>query len=157
MSQPELPILAEGDLPTGHRWVLRAGGTDAEFATFLETIYPDGRHDSGGMAGALLYSGSLMNTYTGGTGRGLRRVLVRADPRVTRVHLHVASGEHLELAPVATLSDPGLTFFAVLLPQEIGLVSVTALDADGQEIQADDLSTHEKHWRRFLARLPPTP
>lgn len=70
MSEAELPILAEGDLPTGHRWVLRAGGIDADFATFLETIYPDGRQDSGGMAGPPLYPGSLMNTYTGGTWAG---------------------------------------------------------------------------------------
>lgn len=97
-----------------------------------------------------------MNTYTGGTGRGLRRVLVRADPRVARIHLHVAGGEHLQLAPVATLSDPDLTFFAILLPQEVGLVSVTALDVAGQELQTDDLSKHEQHWRRFLARQPPT-
>ena len=52
--------------------------------------------------------------------------------------------------------DPDLTFFAVLLPQDVGLVSLTALDPDGQEIQAVDLSNHEKHWQRFLARQPPT-
>lgn len=98
-----------------------------------------------------------MNSYTGGTGRGLRRVLVRADPRVTQVRLQLASGEHLELTPVATLSDPDLTFFAVLLPQDTGLVALTALDVNGQEINVDDLSHHGKHWRRFLTRQPPTP
>jgi hypothetical protein len=157
VSEPELTILAEGDLPAGQYWLLRAGGTPANFATVLETIYPDGRSDSGGMAGPLLHPGSLMNSYTGGTGRGLRRVLVRADPRVTRVRLQLVSEEHLELTPVATLSDPDLTFFAVLLPQDSGLVSLTAFDVDEQEIQTDDLSHHEKHWRRFLARQPPTP
>ena len=72
-----------------------------------------------------------MNTYTGGSRQGLRRVLARADPRVTRVRLQVASGQHLELAPVATLSDLDPTFFTVLLPQDVGLVSLTALDPDG--------------------------
>ena len=157
MSEPELAILAEGDLPEGQHWLLRAGGTHANFATFVETVYPDGRSDSGGMAGPPLYPGSLMNCYTGGTSQGLRRVLVRADPRVTRVRLQLANGEHLELMPLATVSDPELTFFAVLLPQDAGLVSLTALDVDGQEIQVDDLSHHEKHWRHFLARQPPTP
>ena len=51
LSEPELPVLAEGDLPAGQHWLLRAGGTQADFATFLETVYPDGRRDSGGMAG----------------------------------------------------------------------------------------------------------
>jgi hypothetical protein len=157
LSEPELRILAEGDLPTGQHWLLPAGGTQADFATFLETVYADDRRDSGGMAGPPLYPGSQMNTYTGGSGQGLRRVLVRADPRVTRVPLQVASGGHLELAPLATVSDPDLTFFAVLLPQDVGLVSLTALDSDGQGIQADDLSDHEKHWQRFLGRQPPTP
>jgi hypothetical protein len=157
VSEPELAILAEGDLPAGQHWRLRAGGTHADFATFLETVYPDGRSDSGGMAGPPLYPGSLMNCYTGGTGRGLRRVLVRANPRVTRLRLQLASEEHLEMTPVAALSDSDLTFFAVLLPQDTGLVSLTALDVDGQAIQVDDLSHHETHRRRFLARQPPTP
>lgn len=155
MSQPELSVLAEGDLPAGHRWVLRAGGNHADFATFLETIYPDGRRDEGGMAGPPLYPGSLMNTYTGGTGRGLRRVLVRADPRVTRIRLHLVNGERLDLAPVAALSDPGLTFFVALLPQTVGLVSVNAVDAGGEEVEVRDLSAHETFWQHFLARRPP--
>jgi len=40
-----------------------------------------------------------MNTYTGGSGQGMRRVLVRADPRVARVRVHLGSGEQLDLAP----------------------------------------------------------
>jgi hypothetical protein len=44
-------VVAEGDLPTGQRWVLNAGGTSADSCTFLETVYPDGHRDEGGMGG----------------------------------------------------------------------------------------------------------
>jgi len=69
MPLPDMAVLAEGGLPTGQRWVLRAGGTSSEFYTFLETIHPDGHRDEGGMSGPPLYPGSLMNIYTGGSER----------------------------------------------------------------------------------------
>ena len=40
MAEPDLAVIAQGDLPSGEHWVLRAGGTSAEFGTFLETIHP---------------------------------------------------------------------------------------------------------------------
>jgi hypothetical protein len=152
MPPPDLAIVAEGDLPTGQHWILKAGGTSADFCTFLETIHPDGHRDEGGMGGPPLYPGSLMNTYTGGTERGLRRVVLRADPRVARVRVQLASGERIELPPLATRPDVGVSFFATLLPPAAGLVSVTAVDADGQVLEPQDLSRHEAGWQRFLRR-----
>jgi hypothetical protein len=116
MPQPDLDILAEGDLPTGQHWILKAGGTQADYYTVLETIHSDGHRDEGGMGGPPLYPGSLMNTYTGGSDQGLRRVVVRADPRVTRVRVHLATGDQLGLQPLATRPDIGVSFFATLLP-----------------------------------------
>jgi hypothetical protein len=120
MPLPDLDVLAEGDLPTGQHWILRAGGTSADdFYTFLETIHPDGHRDEGGMGGLgglPLYPGSLMNTYTGGSDQGLRRVVVRANPRVARVRVQLASGEQLDLPPLATRPHVGMSFFATLLP-----------------------------------------
>ena len=93
-----------------------------------------------------------MNTYTGGCGAGTApRPGAKRVPRVTRVRLQVASGEHLELAPVATLSILDLTFFAVLLPQDVGLVSL-ALDSDGQKRCRRTL----RQPREALAALPCT-
>ena len=136
MPLPDLNVLAEGDLPTGQHWILRAGGTSADdFYTFLETIHPDGHRDEGGMGGPPLSPGSLMNVYTGGSGQGLRRVVVRADPRVARVRVQLASGEQLDLPPLATRSDVGLSFFATLLAKTAELVSVTAIGADGQVLE----------------------
>jgi len=152
MSLPDLAVLAEGDLPTGQHWILRAGGTSTDFYTFLETVHPDGHRDEGGMGGPPLYPGSLLNTYTGGSEQGLRRVVVRADPRVARVRVHLASGEPLELPPLATLPDVGVSFFATLLPQTAELVSVTAIGAQGQELEPQDLARDEAGWRRFLRR-----
>ena len=153
MPQPDLIVLAEGDLPAGQHWILKAGGTPDDFCTFLETVHPDGHRDEGGMAGPPLHPGSLMNTYTGGSDRGLRRVVVRADARVVRVRVELASGELLDLPPVATRPDLGLSFFAALLPRTEGLVSVTAIGTDGQVLEPQDLSGHEKAWQLFLRRL----
>src|ERR1039457_2099005 len=94
MAASYLTVIAEGDLPSGEHWILRAGGTSAEFGTFLETIHPDGRRDEGGMGGPPLWPGSIMNVYTGGTEAGPRRIVVRADPRVARVRVQLAGGEH---------------------------------------------------------------
>jgi hypothetical protein len=152
MPLPDLAVLAEGDLPTGQHWILRAGGTSTDFYTLLETVHPDGHRDEGGMGGPPLYPGSLLNTYTGGSERGLRRVVVRADPRVARVRVHLASGEPLELPPLATLPDVGVSLFATLLPQAAGLVSVTAIGAQGQELEPQDLAQDEAGWQRFLRR-----
>jgi hypothetical protein len=117
MPLPDMAVLAEGGLPTGQRWVLRAGGTSSDFYTFLQTIHPDGHRDEGGMGGPPLYPGSLMNTYTGRSEQGMRRVLVRADPHVARVRVHLGSQEQLDLPPVAARPDLGLVFFATLLPR----------------------------------------
>ena len=151
MPRPDMAVLAEGGLPTGQRWVLEAGGTRSSFYTFLQTIYPDGHRDSGGMGGPLLYPGSLMNTYTGNSERGMCRVLVRADPRVARVRVQLGSGEQLDLSPVAARPDLGLVFFATVLPllRDV-LVSVVAIDEDGQVLEPQDLSGHEAARQRFL-------
>jgi hypothetical protein len=107
------------------------------------------------MGGPPLYPGSLLNTYTGGSERGLRRVVVRADPRVARVRVQLVGGERLELPLLATEPDFGLAFFATLLPPTVGLVSVTAIDATGEVLEPEDLSRHEESWRRFQRRLHP--
>ena len=152
MPQPDLIVLAEGDLPAGQHWILKAGGARGDFYTTLETIHPDGHRDKGGMGGPPLYPGSLMNTYTGGSGQGLRRVVVRADPRVARVRVQLASGEQLDLPPLATRPDVGVSFFAALLPRTAELASVTAVGADGQILEPQGLSRHEESWQRFLRR-----
>lgn len=152
MPLPEMAVLAEGALPAGLRWVLRAGGTSSSFYTFLETIHPDGHRDEGGMGGPPLYPGSVMNTYTGGSERGIRRVLVRADPRVARVRVHLGGGEQVDLPAVAARPDLGLVFFAALLPASAVLVSVAAIDENGQVLELQDLSGYEAGWQRFLRR-----
>ena len=152
MPLPDLAVLAEGGLPTGHRWILRAGGSSSDFYTFLETIDPDGHRGEGGMGGPPLHPGSLMNTYTGGSERGMRRVLVRADPHVARVHVHLGSGERLDLLPVAVRPDLRLVFFATLLPPSAVLVSAVAIDENGQVLEPQDLSGHEAGWQHFLKR-----
>lgn len=150
MSLPDLAILAEGDLPTGEHWIVRAGGTSSDYYTFLETIHPDGHRDEGGMGGLPLPLGSLVNTYTGGSERGLHRVIVRADPRVAHLRVELADGEQLRLSPVATRPDPALSFFATLLPRTAQVVSLIAVDANDQVLEPQDLSFQEAQWQAFL-------
>jgi hypothetical protein len=132
VAEPDLAVVAEGDLPSGQHWIVRAGGTSDDFYTVMETVHPDGQHDEGGMGGPPLYPGSVLNSYTGSTDRRLRRVLVRADPRVARVLLRLESGEELVLAPLGTRPDADVTIFAALLPYTADLAAVTAVGADGR-------------------------
>lgn len=149
MPLPDMSVLAEGSLPTGERWALRGGGDSTNFYTFLQTTYPDGNRDEGGMGGKPLYQGSVMNTYAGGSDGGLRRVLVRADPGVALVRVNVEDEEPLDLSPVAARPDLGLAFFVALLPPTAVLASVTAIGESGQVLQQQDLTRHEAGWRRF--------
>ncbi len=152
MAIPELPVIAAGELPSGERWTLRAGGTGEEFGTFLETSHPDGRPDGGGMGGPPLWPDSIMNVYAGGSDTGMRRIVVRADPRVARLRVQLGDGEHLDLPPLATLPDPALAFFATLLPRTAALVSITAVDSAGQDLERQDLARHEQAWQHFRRR-----
>jgi len=151
----DVQVIAEGQLATGERWSLQAGGTSRDFCTFLETVRPDGSRDSGGMGGPPLQAGSLPNIYTGGSEHGLRRVLVRADPAVAAVRVNLAGEEPAILRPVAGRPDLGVVFFAALLPQTAMLGSVTALDEAGHDLGHRDLSRHEEGWQRVRRRPRP--
>ncbi len=131
MAEPDLAVVAEGDLPSGQHWIVRAGGTGDDFYTMIETIHPDGHSDEGGMGGPPLYPDSVLNAYTGAADSGLLRVLMRADPRVARVLLRLDSGEQIVLAPLGAWPEAGVTFFAALLPRTADIASATALGADG--------------------------
>jgi hypothetical protein len=131
MSMPNMTVVAEGDLLTGEHWVLRAGGTARDYYTFLETVHPDGHRDEGGMGGPPLYPGQYLNTYTGGQDQGLRRVLVRSDPRIRRLRMELDNGEQRELSPVATDPAVGLAFFVALLPWAVCPVRLEGLDSEG--------------------------
>lgn len=148
MSQPEMAVLAEGGLPAGHRWVLRGGGTRADYCTLLEAIYPDGRRDEGGMGGPPLYPGSLMNTSTGTSDGGMIRILVRASPRVARVLVQLGGEDQVDLPPVAARPDLGLVFFATLLPPSAVLAAIIAVGEDGQVLESEDVSGDQAGWRR---------
>lgn len=157
MARSDPAVIAEGDLPSGEHRILRAGGTSADFETSLETIHPGGRRDQGGMGGPPLWPGSIINIYTGGTDTGLRRIVVRADPRVALVRVQLASGDHLDLPPVATLPDPSLAFFATLLPRTAAIAAITAIDATGQTLEPQYLARHEQAWQHLQHRTGSSP
>jgi hypothetical protein len=68
------------------------------------------------------------------------------------VRVQLAGGGHLDLPPAADLSDPGLVFFATLLPRTAALASITAIDASGRALEPQDLAGHEQAWQRFQHR-----
>jgi hypothetical protein len=131
-----MTVVAEGDLATGEHWVLRVGGSAADYYTFLETLHPDGHSDQGGMGGPPLYPGQYLNAYTGGHDQGLRRVVVRSDSRVRRLLMELDTGERRQLSPVATDPAVGLTFFVALLPWAVCPVTLEGLDAEGRVLSA---------------------
>jgi hypothetical protein len=133
MPQPELTVIGEGHLPSGEHWILRAGGTEDDYNTYLETVHPDGHRDEGGMGGPTLY-GEHINVYTGRHDQGLRRVIVRSDAQVRRVLAELDTGEQIEVPSVGNDPAMGLTFYAALLPRSVRPTFVNAFDSEGRVI-----------------------
>lgn len=134
MGMPSLNVVAEGTLPAGEHWTLRAGGTSAEYYTLLETAWPDGTRDEGGMGGPPLYPGDPVNVYTGRGDGGRYRVIVRADPRVRLVRVELDNGTAQDLTPVAEDAEAGVCFFAALLAAGTSAIALTASDAAGRVV-----------------------
>lgn len=134
MPMPGLAVVAEGDGPSGERWYLRAGGSPADYYTFMLTVHPDGHRDEGGMGGPVLYPGSSFNSYAGRADDGPLRVIVRTDPRVRRLRFRSARGEQCDLSPAGDDPAVGVTFFAALLPWRTRIVSMRGFDAAGQAV-----------------------
>jgi hypothetical protein len=132
---PDLVVVAQGELPTGERWVVTAGGTARDYYTFLKTVHPDGRSDEGGMGGPPLYPGSLLSTYTGMADQGLQRFLVRAGHGIQRLHLELSTGESRDLRPAGADGTVGLTFFAALLPRTVTVTQLSGLGPDGRVVE----------------------
>ncbi len=134
MPVPDLTVVAEGETARGERWSLKAGGSAQDYYTLLETIYPDGHHDEGGMGGPAIYPRSLFNVYTGRADEGPLRVIVRADRRVRRLRFQSGQDERCDLLPAADAPAMGVTLFAVPLPWTTGIASMQGLDDDGQVV-----------------------
>lgn len=134
MTMPELTVVAQGTLPTGERWEVRAGGTDQDYYTFLRTVHPDGRQDEGGMGGPKLPAGDIITTYLGRADGGLLRVLARTLPVIYWMRLELGSGEVRVLTPVGHDGARGLSFYAVLLPPDQTVTALLPLNLKGEVI-----------------------
>jgi hypothetical protein len=133
MPRPGVTVVAEGHLPSGEHWILRAGGTEDDYETILETVHLDGHRDAGGMGGPPLY-GEHVNVYTGRHDQGFQRVVVRSDPHVRRVVAELDTGGQIEVPSVGEDPAMGLTFYATLLPRSACLTLIKAFDGDGRVI-----------------------
>ena len=134
MTMPELAVVAQGTLPTGERWEVRAGGTDQDYYTFLRTVHPDGHQDEGGMGGPKLPDGAILTTYVGRADGGLLRVLVRALSAIYWMRLELGSGEVRVLTPVGHDGARGLSFYAALLPPAQTVTALLPLNLRGEVI-----------------------
>jgi hypothetical protein len=138
MPRPEMTVIGEGHLQSGEHWILRAGGTEDDYYTYLETVHPDGHRDAGGMGGPPLYD-SHINVYTGRHDQGLRRVVVRSDAQVRKVLAELDTGEQIEVPSVGNDPAMGLTFYATLLPRSARPTLVKAFDGEGRVIAQSPL------------------
>ena len=134
MTKPGLTVVAQGTLPAGERWAVRAGGTDEDYYTFLRTVHPDGRWDEGGMGGPKLPDGGLVSTYIGQADGGLLRVLARTSTAIYWMRLELGSGEVRVLSPVGHDGPNGLSFYAALLPPAQTVTALLPLDLRGEVI-----------------------
>lgn len=144
-------VIAEGTGPGGEHWVLRAGGSERDFRTFLETIQANGRTDSGGMEGPMLTPGSVMNVYFGTSAQGFLRVVARTDPAVEILRLRtVGKDEPIDLAPVGINSKYPLKFFATLLPGTARITSIEAVGTTGSVLAQRNTERQSMALRKFL-------
>jgi len=134
MTMPGLTVVAQGTLPAGERWAVRAGGTDEDYYTFLRTVHPDGHRDEGGMGGPTLPDGAVLNTYIGQADGGLLRVLARTLSTVYWMRLELGSGGVRVLTPVGHDGARGLSFYAALLPPAQTVTALLPLDLRGEVI-----------------------
>jgi len=144
-----LPLVGEGVVAGGIRWELRAGGTEAEFATLVSAWDDRGPLGERGMAGPLLQPGHLVSLYTGGGDRGPRYVVARTDSSVCTLEL-----EHdrrrksdLPLFPVAALE--GVKFGVAFIDRDTPTRAAVAIDAGGRVVDRLDLTGHQRAWDRF--------
>ena len=128
----ELKIVAECEWPGVASWYLRAGGSATDYLTLLETVYPDGHRDEGGMGGPALHPGHVLNVYTGRSDRGYLRVIVRAGLPVQRLRYQSERGEQADGLINAEDTAVGVNLYAELLPWKTGVATMQALDAGGQ-------------------------
>jgi hypothetical protein len=134
MTMPELTVVAQGTLPTGERWAVRAGGTDQDYCTFLRTVHPDGRQDEGGMGGPKLPDDAIASIYIGQADGGLLRVLARTISVIHWMRLELGSGEVRVLTPVGHDGARGLSFYAALLPPAQTVTALLPLNLKGEVI-----------------------
>ena len=137
MPLPEM-IIGEGRLPSGEHWILRAGGTEDDYDTVLQTIHPDGHRDAGGMGGPPLKCEHI-DVYTGRHNQGLGRIIVRSDAQVRKVLAELDTGEQVEVPSVGKDPAMGLTFYATLLPRSVCPTLVKAFDGEGRVIAQSPL------------------
>ena len=134
MTMPELTVVAQGTLPTGENWAVRAGGTDEDYYTFLRTVHPDGRYDEGGMGGPKLPDDAMASIYIGQADGGLLRVLARTNPFICWMRLELGSGEVRVLTPVGHDGPLSLSFYAALLPPAQTVTALLPLNPKGEVI-----------------------
>ncbi len=123
--------LANGGAAGGFRWRLLVSGDAADLTTLLALTAADGSQvGGGGMAGPALYDGESINLSVHRSDQGPTYVVARADPRIRRLRLSLATGDEVTVLPVAESDALGLTFFACILPAP--LLAATGVDAEGR-------------------------
>ncbi|TVZ05278.1 hypothetical protein EAS64_11895 [Trebonia kvetii] len=132
MRPPDVPVIAEGEIPSGERWSLMAGGTSDDYYVGLKTVHQDGHADGGGMQGPALSAGIPFKFCLSQNGDEPLSVMVCTESRVRSLRLGSPGGESCDLLPVAEDQAVGVTFFVALLPWKASTVSMEGFDGGGQ-------------------------
>lgn len=149
MAAERSDLIAEGTGPHGEHWALRAGGSEDDFYTTIETSKANGPVDAGGMGGPMLTAGSPVNIYYGTSGRGFLRVIARTEPTVEILRLRTAETP-IDLAPVGMYDKRPLKFFAAILPDTVRILSVEAFDKGGSLLAQHNTERQAAALRKFI-------
>jgi hypothetical protein len=146
-------VIAEGTGPGGVQWLLRAGGTESDFYTMLETRQANGRVDSGGMGGPMLPADSVMNVYYGTSGQGFLRVVARTNMTVHTLRLRTADkDEPIDLTSIGTNDKYPIKFFVAILPDTLHIASIEAFGKNGSTLGKRNTERQSSRMRKFLEK-----
>ena len=143
-------VVAEGTYADGLAWVVwarRGEPNPGDLLTMIRVTDATGRIlHAGGGSGPPLSPGHVLNVSTGGSEEGPRALLARVARGVARLNLRAEGGTTRDVPLYDCEGIPEVRFAALLLPRDLPLESVTAVGADGGELERFDLRFHQGQW-----------
>jgi hypothetical protein len=149
-------IVARGISPFGRAWCVESGGTNDHYYTTMNIELSDGRTIGGGIGGPPLWPDRLMNCSVHWYDRQVHYLVGRAVLSVDHLHLDFAHGypDGLDLQPIGTCEQYGLTLFGEELPRSTEVVDISAWDNAGHCLERKSTAHYSVMAKKKRKDLP---